>query len=397
MTRSSIVWRLTGTVLVLFVISGCRSKGEKTTPSPSGEGDHAGTGEDRGSRPQGARSDRVGEVPSIARDGRASSPERDPRTAGARVPRLTETPRPVEPVFSLKLIYALDPFAGGEIKALAVGSATLALAGPKKKILVFDSKTRQMVFKTRSPGTEVDQLAFSGDGTALMATDTSLTNYIWRKEENKLKFFRKWYRKTGKAQALSRNGEMLVREDVRSSVRWYELRTHKMKELIKASGVVVSGDGKRVVVRAKNGALEVRSTLDGGRVATLKGISTEAMLGLSARGDRILVVLKGEAGWIAEIRDVSTGSSLFKVGPVTGKPSVVVVSGSSDLAGVAQENKLVILNLATGKVLYQLKKSVKYFGLYQNRLFLVPRDQNDKVECYELAGAGAGPSRSGTE
>ncbi len=94
----------------------------------------------------------------------------------------------------------------------------------------------------------LSDVRMSADGRWLLLTLTSGTNLVYDTRARPPQRFRRWKRKRGQGQALSADGSILVRGDIRHSVRGYELQTFKMKWLVKADRFSLSPDGRVVTL-----------------------------------------------------------------------------------------------------------------------------------------------------
>jgi hypothetical protein len=298
----------------------------------------------------------------------------------------------------LKQLFTTTPLEGeGEqVTALAAGPSILLAGGRRGRVAVLDSATGKRLFTSRKVGKRLVHVFVSGDGNALMATDAALSNFVWRREAGKFKYYRHWHRKTGRSQALSRSGRILIREDVRKSVRWYELATRKMKELVKARGVAASGDGRRVAVRNLKGEVEVRDGSTGRRLHLVSGVPKEArMMGLNANGELLVSVTPGTGAWTMEVREVKTGSVRHKVGPVPGKVEGLSVSGTAPVAVARTSAGLAVMVLDTGSLALKVSQRFALATVYGYRMFAVPAGSPAQVQGFEIAGVGGQTGSAG--
>jgi hypothetical protein len=168
-----------------------------------------------------------------------------------------------------------------------------------------------------SPPAPAAELEAAADGRSLLATSRRGTSWVFDVSGAAPVKYRRWERKSGRSQGLTRDGRMLVRGDVRGQVRGYELAGYKLKWLVKATQVALSADGRWAACR-EGKALRVHDAVTGrasgpGRLAAGRVIA----LGV-ARPDRL--------AWLEE---AAGGCALHLTGT---QPRPVVCHDSARLA-----------------------------------------------------------------
>jgi hypothetical protein len=150
--------------------------------------------------------------------------------------------RAPEPAGSL----ALDPLPRSPkdraVVALTTTANLVVAATADGRLRAWDPVSRKALWQVEAP-LPVTDLARSGDGKTLLVTVKNLTNLTYPLTPAAPVSPWKFKRKTGSTQGLSPDGRLIVRADVRDSVRGYELQGYKMKWLVKAARVAVSLDG----------------------------------------------------------------------------------------------------------------------------------------------------------
>ncbi len=239
--------------LVLPALEGC-------TPSPSGGG--------QASHPAPPGPGAASPSPRKAPHTRVEPSRPGPRPKGGttaaaprpEAPLARQAPPRPEPDLTCEPAGVLphDPAVRRDLAAL--GPNRLALATTDGRVAVLDAAGK-LLWKSEPLEQKPVALVFSADGKRLLATGSERSNFVFEVETGKL--WRTWHRKVGDRQFLSADGSMLLREDVRHSVRWLQLSRYKMKWLVKGRLLALSGDGTKLLVLPRRGDLEVRDTVRG--------------------------------------------------------------------------------------------------------------------------------------
>lgn len=123
----------------------------------------------------------------------------------------------------------------------------MAVAGDRLVVGLSDGRVRGILSRRPSfwltPPAPATALGVSADGRYLLVTSSRGTNWIYDITGPAPVMHRRWERKVGTTEGLTRDGRMLVRGDVRGQVRGYELEGYKLKWLVKAERLAMSPDG----------------------------------------------------------------------------------------------------------------------------------------------------------
>ncbi len=300
--------------LLAAAISACQgTKSEGTTPRPSRIETAGLRPESRPSNQAGSRTAQTSPAqsqsaarlgPQARRGGQASRPVSTSPGNRARPAGPGQAPRSAVVTTTIMT----KAFPGHKVTGLALGQSGLALATDDKRVHLLDPTSGKELWLSDPVDQSLSHLSFAAASPMLAAVGDQLSSYIWNLDEKKL--FRTWHRKAGRRQALSADGSMLVREDRRHSVRWFQLATYKMKWLVKARLLGLSLDGTKALCLTKQGNLELRGAHRGRLVRKVRGWKTVTMAAANQDASKVVVISVSGQGqartWDLELRCTRT-------------------------------------------------------------------------------------------
>jgi hypothetical protein len=325
-------------LLLAFGEAGCASPARGPSTAPVGRSQHQGFDGEGGSDDeeikQGRRTDeKAGEgSPDSAAAPRGGDDEKSEKVE-PRKPHLKRIAR-------MKL-----QLGGDEPVSVAATKGRVAVGTKQGRLVLLDAKSGAVQWTSEAKRQQLRDIRFSADGSAILATGELLSNFVWRIRKNKARFYRVWHRKHGDDQALSRTGRMLIREDARGSVRWYELSTYKMKWLVKASTIATSGNGRIVACRSWKGAIEIRGSKRGRLRHKIEGVGKNALLALDRDGRRLVHTVAGENEYRLRVVDTTSGEEIFLSEPLPSRPTSLTVTGSPALAVAWSKKSIAVIDI----------------------------------------------------
>jgi hypothetical protein len=350
--RALAVGRIAPLLAFALSIAGCGDGPSRSTPQPPGQSQHAGVAE---TDPAAARRADSGKPAS-----RATAPKKD--KPAPRGPRLKK-------VFSQPL-----PLSNDRLLDLTARRRWVAVSTQSGRVLLFDGKTGKKKWASKPLGRKLPDVELSADGSTLLATDDQLSNYVWKLRKNKTqaRLYRTWHRKHGKDQTLSHDGRMLIREDARSSVRWYELSTYKMKWLAKARTIAIAGDGRVVACRDRKNRIEVRSSTTGRLVKRIGKIPKKALFALDGKGKQLAHTVDRESRTHLHIIEVASAETTTRSAPLPFTPQALEITVDPAVVLVWSKKGLALVALESGEILLTRKQKLRLATMAQGRLYAVP-------------------------
>jgi hypothetical protein len=164
---------------------------------------------------------------------------------------------------TVRAVRAVPVPGGAAVRHLVATAGRLVAHTAQGRLQAWSLPALKQSRSLGAPGTLRD-VDLSADGRWLLLTAPGGTNLVYDLRQRPPKRYRRWKRKAGRSQALSPDGKMLLRGDVRGQVRGYELRSYKMKWLVRAERLRLSPDGKTVAV-LRQGTLRPLDAITGRR------------------------------------------------------------------------------------------------------------------------------------
>ena len=318
-----------------------------------------------------ADEDGKGETSGSADASKQESETTEPRESN-EVPRIAEA------------YTANIPEDSSKILSLAARGEWLAAGTENGYVYLLEAKTGKLVWTSGKMEQKPQSIDFSADEKNLLVTGHNLSNFIWKIRANKGKLYRSWHRKKGRRQTISYNGRMLIREDIRRSVRWYELASYKMKWLAKGRGLTASGDGKLVALQNKNGVMELRDTTAGKLEREVKGIPQKSNFALDQNGEKIIYTEQKESEWTLAVVDTKTQKQVFKSDAKKGKTKGLAVSPTKPYVTVWGDFGMVVYDIAREKLSISSKIRADKATILDNRMFLIPLTSPTQIKCFKI-------------
>lgn len=291
-------------------------------------------------------------------------------------PEVEEVPKLVD-LFSIRV-----PSEFGRVLSLGAHGRRIGVGTETNQVHILDAKTKKAVWSSGNLEQSPMCISFSADGSNIMAGGSGRSNYIWRvTASGRGKHYRTWHRKQGDMHALSGDGSTLVREDIRKSIRWYELATYKMKWLTQGRGLAVSGDGRRVAMFNRKGLLEIRDSITGKQEHSVKDIPAKARYALNHDGAAVFYVEESKDEWSLAGVNATTGEGVLETGPQKGKIQGFMISPTKPYGIVWGDFGLSVIELAQGKVIITRPDRVRLAAIYDDKVCTVARKSSDKIEC----------------
>ncbi len=289
---------------------------------------------------------------------------------------------PVEKVPELAGVFSIKvPADFGRVVSIGMHGQWIGIGTDTNRVHILDGKTKKPVWSSGGLEQQPMSISFSADGSHIMAGGKALSNYIWKVASGKGKHYRTWHRKQGNMHVLSGDGSTLIREDIRKSVRWYELETYKMKWLAQGRRVAVSGDGRLIAMFNRKGVMEIRDSITGKLYHDLKNIPAKAHYALNNDGKVVFYIRESETGWSPAGVDAKTGEELFETKDREGKVRGFQLSPTKHYGIVWGDFGLSVIELAEGKTIISLPDRFRLAAIYGDKVCKVARDSKSTIKC----------------